>query len=70
MPCRCCSATKAPKGLQYDNVGDKNINRYLRMAAGRIKRKYSDPFYDEVDWKKEWVIAFEHHLYGCPELGL
>ena len=68
MPCSCCAATKAPKGMNPEDL-NKCINDALKLASNLIKERYSGPLHDEISWKKEWLIAFEHHLFGCPEKG-
>lgn len=65
MPCRCCSATKPPKGFKSDE--DVIINDHLKLLVKTIERRYWEPLYDTKEWKRGWLEAFEHHLFGCPE---
>lgn len=66
MPCRCCGTAPRPaKGFDA-NDDETMINMHLSMAAKRINEKQRD-FEDIEDWRKAWIEAFHHHIYGCPE---
>jgi hypothetical protein len=67
MPCRCCSASKPSKGCQRPD--EQKINELLKEAKDLILKKADGPngFDDIDDWKKGWLEAFEHHLFGCTE---
>ncbi len=67
MPCRCCGAVYPPEGLEPEK-NDKQINSLLKEAARQIKDKHSEM--DEEKWKKGWLEAFEHHLFGCPKKNI
>lgn len=71
MPCRCCNAHTSCKGFSgYPEIKHEEINSLLKEAANHIKEYYTDPMYDELSIKREWIQAFDHHLNGCPENNL
>jgi hypothetical protein len=46
---------------------EKLINANLKLVAAMVLKKDEGSYYGIDEWKKGWLEAFEHHLYGCPE---
>ena len=66
MPCRCCNSPKPAKGFKNQTKLEIDINLLLSNAAKLVNTKTRE--YDDIeDWRKGWILAFKHHIYGCPE---
>ncbi len=66
MPCRCCGASRPSKGFKEPD--EQKINDLLKEITKLINDKNKSNRYEDLDeWKKGWLEAFKHHLFGCTE---